>query len=352
MPRRSKGSGTIYRRGGVWWVKLRVNGAPVYESSKSTKKSDAVILRDKLLAQRHRGEITGGTPDKILIDALLDDVIKSDIEDTTRYIWEKVVEKNIRPFFGNTKAARLSTDLMDRYRVKRRDEDGVTDATVNRELSILRTAFHNARKRTPPKVNTVPYFPMVKETTVRKGFLTDEQYDKLRDSLPQELKALFVCGYETGIRFGELIDIRWSQVDFESGLIVLDPDETKNREGRQVPILEGDMEDLLLEAKKARDDGWPDSEWVFNRQGTQVKDIRGSWRIACIAAGVSELNFHDLRRTAVRNMRRAGVPQVIRMKISGHKTDSMERRYNIVDADDINIAKEFMERRRKSAKKL
>ena len=163
MPRRSKGSGTIYRRGGVWWVKLRVNGAPVYESSKSTKKSDAVILRDKLLAQRHRGEITGGTPDKILIDALLDDVIKSDIEETTRYIWEKVVEKNIRPFFGNTKAARLSTDLMDRYLVKRRDEDGVTDATVNRELSILRTAFHNARKRTPPKVNTVPYLPWSKK---------------------------------------------------------------------------------------------------------------------------------------------------------------------------------------------
>jgi integrase len=86
--------------------------------------------------------------------------------------------------------------------------------------------------------------------------------------------------------------------------------------------------------------------------GTQVKDIRGSWRIACIAAGVPELNFHDLRRTAVRNMRRAGVPQVIGMKISGHKTDSMERRYNIVDADDINIAKEFMQRRRKSAKEL
>ena len=65
--------------------------------------------------------------------------------------------------------------------------------------------------------------------------------------------------------------------------------------------------------------------------------------------GVPELKFHDLRRTAVRNMRRAGVPQVIRKKISGHKTDSRERRYNIVDADDLNIAKEFMERRMKAA---
>jgi integrase len=75
-------------------------------------------------------------------------------------------------------------------------------------------------------------------------------------------------------------------------------------------MLEGDMEDLFLEAKKARDDGWPDSEWVFNRQGNAGQDIRGSWRIACIAAGVPELNFHDLRRTAGRNMRRTVVPQV------------------------------------------
>jgi integrase len=105
------------------------------------------------------------------------------------------------------------------------------------------------------------------------------------------------------------------------------------------------MRDLLLKDKKQRDAGWPASPWVFSRSGERIRDFRGAWGEACKRVGVPELKFHDLRRTAVRNMRRAGVPQVVRMKISGHKTDSMERRYNISDLEDLNIARELMERR-------
>src|SRR5258705_125065 len=129
MARKNSASGTIYLRGDIWWVKIRVDGRPVYESSKSTKKSDAIKLRDKLLAQRHSGEISGGAPDKVLITELLDDVLKSDIKPTTKYIWEKVVEKNVRPFFGRLRAQRLSTDNMERYRETRKAQ-GRSDATV------------------------------------------------------------------------------------------------------------------------------------------------------------------------------------------------------------------------------
>ena len=344
MPRKSDGSGTIYLRGRIWWVKIRVDGCPVYQSSKSTKKTDAIKLRDKLLGQRQRREVSGGSPDKVLISELLDDVLKSDIKPSTRYVWQKVVEKNVRPFFGKLRAQRLSTDHMEKYREKRTAE-GRTDATVNRELSILRTAFHNGRKRTPPKVNVVLYFPMVAETTVRKGFLSDERYTLLRDELPAELKALFVTAYITGMRRGELTSIQWPQVDFDAGFITLEKGETKNDDARSVPIVDGDMRDLLLAAKRDRDEQWPESPWVFNRRGEPIKDFRWAWDEACKRAGVPDLNFHDLRRTALRNMRRAGVPQVVRMRISGHKTDSMERRYNIVDSEDLMIAKDLLERR-------
>jgi integrase len=349
MPRKMDNSGSIYRRGRIWWVRIQVNGRSVFESSKSAEKDDAVKLRDKMLGKRLRGELTGGTPDKVTIGELLDDVVKSDIAESTRYIWKKVVEKSIRPFFGTLKALRLTTDKMDAYRATRK-ADGVTDATVNRELSVLRTAYHNARKRTPPKVYTVPYFPMIKETTIRKGFLSDETYARLLDELPLELKALFVCSYVTGIRRSELLEIEWYQLDFDAGLITLEKDGTKTDDPRTVPILTGDMRDLLLASHKERQANWPSSPWVFSRCGVQIKDFRGSWKSACKRADVPKLNVHDLRRTAVRNMRRAGVPQVVRMKISGHKTDSMERRYNIVDVDDLSMAKKLMEKRMKASR--
>lgn len=343
MPK-TNGAGSIYQRGKIWWVQVYIDGKAIIQSSKSDKKADAVKFRNKLLAKKERGELSGGTPEKVLISELLDDVLKSDIKESTRYIWEKVIEKNIRPSFGKVRAARLSTDQMDKYRESRKAA-GRSDATVNRELSILRTAFHNARKRTPPKVHMVPYFPLVQETTVRKGFLTDEQYVALKDALPSELKALFVTAYVTGIRRGELLATTWQQVDFEARTITLERGETKNQEARTVPIVAGDMRDLLLEARRERDGNYPRTPWVFCRQGELIKDFRWAWDEACKVAGVPDLTFHDLRRTAVRNMRRAGIPQVVRMKISGHKTDSMERRYNIVDAEDLVNARELLERR-------
>jgi integrase len=341
---KANGTGTIYLRGKVWWVQVYIDGKPVVQSSKSTKKADAVKLRNQLLSRKERGELNGGASEKVQIGELLDDVLKSDVEESTRYVWTKVVEKNIRPFFGHIPARRLSTDRMEEYREKRTAE-GRTDATVNRELSILRTAFHNGRKRTPPKVLVVPYFPMVKETTIRKGFLTDQQYAALRDALPEELKAVFITGYLAGVRKSELLKITWPQVDFEGRLITLEYGETKNDDPRSVPIVRGDMFSALSREKRKHDEFWPQSPWVFSRQGDKIKDFSWAWEKACKAAGVPDLHFHDLRRTAVRNMRRAGIPQVIRMKISGHKTDSMERRYNIADMEDLANARELMDRR-------
>jgi integrase len=170
--------------------------------------------------------------------------------------------------------------------------------------------------------------------------LTSEQYVTLRDALPDYLKPIFVMAYFTGVRLGELLAWRWEQVDWQQGFVTLNAEETKNGYARVVPIPSGDMHDWLKWAHGQSNE----CKQVFNNTGEPIKDFRWAWKQACKAAEVPDLKFHDLRRTAVRNMRRAGVPQVVRMRITGHRTDSMECRYNILDVEDIKTAKTLMER--------
>jgi len=346
--KKPSGTGNLYRRAdsAYWWLKISIDGKSICQSTKCRDVAGAKRFRDQQLGKKVRGELSSGKPNTVLINELLDDVLKSDIAESTRKNWGQVTAAHLRPCFGDMKAARLSTNHIEEYRVKRL-EDGVSDATINRELTILRTAFNNGRKRTPPKVYNTPYFNLRKETTVRQGFLADEIYPLLRDALTEpEIKLLFVAAYYTGIRKGELLAVRWDAVDLEAGFLDLAVGTTKNGEGRRVPILSGDMMDLLTAAKKFRDENFPACPWVFHRSGIPIKTFQTIWKKAVAAVGVPDLLFHDLRRTAVRNMRKSNVPQVIRMKISGHKTDSMERRYNIVDDDDLQFAKGLMEQRK------
>jgi len=158
--------------------------------------------------------------------------------------------------------------------------------------------------------------------------------------LPDYFKPLFVTAYVTGVRLGELLAWTWDRVDFSQSFVTLHAEETKSGYSRAVPIVEGDMRKWLLWSH----DHAEGCDHVFHRNAEPIKHFRTAWKSACESAGVPELKFHDLRRTAVRNMRRAGVPQVVRMRITGHRTDSMERRYNIVDIEDIKTARQLMER--------
>jgi len=343
MGKATYGTGTLFKRGRIWYLSYYVDGRQVQRSSRSANLQDAKRLRDQILGKKAREEMGNSSAEKVTCGELLDDLIeyaKTNLKASTAHIFELVIEANIRPFFGHLRAVALTTERFKDYRRKRLAQ-GRSETTCNRELSILRVALNRGRKCTPPKVTAIPYFPMVPETNVRQGFLTDDQYEKLRDALPDYLKPLFIVGYFTGVRVGELLAIKWSQVDWEQGFITLNADETKGGRTRAVPILDGDMRSWLSWSLD-RAEG---SLHLFHNQGERIRDFRGTWRSACKSVGVPELNFHDLRRTAVRNMRRAGVPQVVRMRITGHRTDSMERRYNIVDIEDIRSAKELMQRR-------
>lgn len=188
-------------------------------------------------------------------------------------------------------------------------------------------------------------FPSIRVNNARDVFYTEAEVAAVRAELPPGLRNLWtVCAW-TGWRRDELFHLQWSQVDFAAGVIRLNVGTTKNREGREVPF---DVVPELVAALEAQRDYTRDVErqagqivtHVFHRSGKPIKRMDVSRQQACRRAGVLDATgrpklLHDLRRTAARNLTRAGVPRHVAMKILGLKTESMWRRYSIVETEDL-----------------
>jgi integrase len=225
--------------------------------------------------------------------------------------------------------------------IEDRLEEGAANATINRELSALKRMLNIGARQAPPKVDRVPYIPMLKENNTRKGFFEHAEFLALRDALPDYLKGFVAFAYKTGWRVSEITDLTWNQVDRDNGIVRLDPGETKNNDARTV-YLDDELQEVFNHQWKVRENLIP---YVFlNRHGTnQIRSFDKSWRKACKDAKIGKRFFHDFRRTAVRNMVRAGIPEGVAMKISGHKTRSVFERYNIVNDADLKLAAQRQE---------
>lgn len=209
---------------------------------------------------------------------------------------------------------------------------------------MVRRAFRLAARCEPQKVARIPRIKLLKETNVRTGFLEYDQYLKLRDELPAFIRPLYVVAYHVGARRGELASIQWPQVDLQACQIRLHSADTKNEEARTLPIY-GEMREWLQLAKEIRDIKYPTCPWVFyDEQGGRLCWFYNVWQAARGRAGLPNLLFHDPRRSAVRNMERAGIPRKVAMAISGHKTESIYRRYDVVAGRDLADAAARMER--------
>jgi integrase len=237
----------------------------------------------------------------------------------------------LRDYFGGWRVAAIATSNARAYAAKRLTE-GAKPATVNRELADLRRMFSLAVEG--GRIDFKPHVPLLEERNARKGFFEPSQFETVVAHLPQYLKQLARFGFLVGWRRGEITSLEWSQVDFVSQVIRLWPNTTKNDEGRVLP-LEGELLTIIKQQHAERRPGCP---WVFHHGGRRIVTFRKSWRAACLEAKCPGMLFHDLRRTASRSLRRAGLSESESMAITGHKTPSVFRRYSIISEPDLRDA--------------
>ena len=355
----SRGQGSLvrYKESPSWFSIVFVGGK---ESAESTKTSDLKRARsvhkkrlDDVAADRqHLKPFVTSAMQKVTVDQLLDalaaDQRLRELKSAAGLVYHV---KPLRAALGSRRAVDLTAADVTRY-IEARQALGKANATINRETQQLGAAF--ALALTSKAVTSAPSIHHLPERNVRRVFFEKGEFETLVSHLPQPYADASRFAFACGWRKGEVSALKWTDVDTRAMTITL-PD-SKNGQGRTLALPE-DLIAIIKRREQARllttkGGDVRIIDHVFHKAGKPLGDFRKVWRSACIKAGlfhvekgpdgtavqVHDRNFHDFRRSAVRNLRRAGVDETVAMSITGHKTASVFRRYNIVSDEDLRNA--------------
>jgi integrase len=277
--------------------------------------------------------------ERVRFDGLLDDLLTEyRVNQRASLPRMEQLVGHLRGYFLGAKAMSVDTATVRSY-IDARQQAKAANATINRELAALKRAYSLAVKATPPKVTAKPHIPSLAENNVRQEFFEPDQLEAVRRHLPEEIQPVATFGYVTGWRLTEVLSLTWKQVSFDAATVRLEPGTTKNKEGRLFPFTPELR--ALLEAQKSHTADLQARTgriipWVFHRKGKAIKSFYGAWRTACTAAGVPGRLFHDF--DGRREEPRTPASRSAAMKMTGHKTEAVYRRYAIVNEADLHEA--------------
>jgi integrase len=353
--RQTAGGQTVYD------VRLRINGRRTIVGSGFTTKLDARAQRDRVRTEIRDKVYSPATYSRrktagVTVSALTALVV-ADYRRNKRKSLHSALQ--LEGAWATIASARLADSITGNTLLAWADEwlkAKLSSATINRRIGFLLRAYRLGQEATPPLVTSRPVWHGLSENVPRTGFIEWPMFEQLRSALPRYAQIPVTIGFWTGMRYGEIAAMSWPQLTFDVAkrrvTFLLAGGQTKNRRARTV-VLSGDLYDTLLAWREESKLRWPLCKWVCHRAGRPIGTIDTIWKSTCIQLGLGTgtwdvkqhawtqyegLLFHDLRRSGVRNLVRAGVPEKIVMSISGHKTRSVFDRYNIVNEEDMAVA--------------
>lgn len=314
----------------------------MWESTKIKDKAEARRILQAKLGQLAEGCYVGPAAERVTFDDLAEGLSNDYKANGRRSLdnAERRVRKHLRPFFGHKRAYEITSADVQAFIVHRKEHEA-SNGEIGRELAALKRMFNLALHA--EKITKKPYIPTLAEDNVRQGFFERAEFDAVLVKLPDWLRPPATFCYQVGWRMrAEVLLLTWRQVDLEAGTVRLEVGTTKNKDGRLI-YLPAFLRDVLETQWQEHIECYPDCPFVFHRNGQRIRYPYVAWRKACQEAGLHGKIPHDFRRTAVRNMVRAGIPERVAMQIAGHKTRAIFDRYHIVAESDLQEAARRLE---------
>ncbi|MFH0702771.1 MAG: site-specific integrase [bacterium] len=326
-------------KNGRWYLKLQIRGKryhqaiPEATSKKEAEKAESVF-KSELLHGRYN--LAERRKEKLFFDLAKEFELYAK---TNRIGWEKdksTVNK-IKDHFGNKSINQITPFAIEKYRSWRKNNN-IANATINREVGILRKMFSIAVDNDWIDENPCLACKVkpLREDNKKERFLTHEEEFKMIKACVDEyeyLRAIVICALNTGMRKSEILHLKWECVDLKKRFLTLL--KTKSGKVRKIPI----NDRLFKELQKLNQNKL--SEYVFTNPETKIHyvDIRKGFLHICEQAGVNpkkknrkeektDFVFHDLRHTAATRMVAAGIDLVVVKEILGHSDITTTMRYS------------------------
>ncbi len=310
---------SLVKRGNVWWDYVWMNGMRHAKSTGTANRRKAEIIAQQFREELNdiRQRVPQRNPD-MTVGAL-----------AARFIADGMAKphaldrlNHVLPFFADLRVCDITLGTIRQYRQERHREKTIKEATVNRDLSVLRRLLYWAVEEGLIAANPLPRLHLERERRVKRPVLSLREERQLLAKAPEHLRQIIRCALDTGMRRGEILGERWEDIDLDNRILHVTHSKTPEGEARDIPLTNALYETLFA----LRRSHGP----VFTYQGDLIKIVKTTWASSLRRAGLRHFRFHDLRHTANTRMMLAGVLQEVRREILGHtsrRSRDMNDRY-------------------------
>jgi excisionase family DNA binding protein len=325
------GIGTVYQReikqGKTrWYIDFKDGGRRIRQVVRNAQtRGQAVIALNEKVAKAFETEHGITCTTKKIKFAVLADQYLNDYAKVNKRSWRSDqyrIEANINPFFGNFELREITPLLIEKYRAERL-HTGVSKSTINREITIMKRMFNLAIDWNLTDKNPVAKIKLFSEKdTQKERILSEEEEAALLAECPNYLRPIVITALHTGMRRGEILNLRWKNVDLGKRMIKVE--HTKNGKCRIIPANEH-LYQVLAAIKRKNEN----AEYVFPNPETGLRytEVKKSFKNACKKAGIKDLRFHDLRHTFATRLIESGVDLITVRDLLGHFSVRVTQRY-------------------------